>query len=63
MAWEFDNDSCNPEPYTGSVCRTHLLKWQNCAVGPTESGIVAISTHINQAENEKLALEAFQLIG
>ena len=60
MAWVFDNSTCNPQPYIGSICRTQLLKWQNCAIGPSESGTVAISTEVDQNQAEQIAIEFLQ---
>ena len=62
MAWVLDNSTCNPEPYIGSVCRTHLLKWQDCAIGPSESGIVTINTEIDQNEAEQMTVNFLQVI-
>ena len=58
-AWEFDNSSCKPAPYIGSVCTTHLLKWQDCTIGSSESGIVAISAEVDQNEVEQSIIAFF----
>ena len=63
IMWELVNDSYNAEVYTGSVCRSYLLGWQECMIGPTDSGIVAINSSQNQTDTEKLAVESLQVLG
>ena len=62
MIWKLKNSSYNPEPYIGSVCRSYLLAWQDCAVGPMDSDIIVINASQDQTENEQLAVETYQVI-
>ena len=63
MIWGFQDSSFyTPEPYIGGVCTSFLLDWQDCAVGPTESGIIVINTTVDQEEKEQLAKQALQVI-
>ena len=64
LIWKFQNStSLAPEAYVGSVCTSYLLSWQNCVVGPTDSGIIVINATVDQAENEQLAIETLEAIG
>ena len=63
MAWEFSNSSHDAEPYIGSVCRSHLLAWQDCAIGSAESGIVLVNAFINQPGVENGVNKSLQLLG
>ena len=63
MIWAFKNTSYAPENYIGSACSTQLLEWQDCAVGPTDSGIVTINATQDQSESEQLLTETLQMIG
>ena len=64
LIWEFQsNMSVRPEAYTGSACSSYLLNWQNCALGPTDSGIIVINANVDQAENEQLAIDTLDVIG
>ena len=63
LIWEFQsNTSLAPEAYIGSVCTSYLLSWQNCAVGPVDSGIIVINATVDQAENEQLAIDTLDVI-
>ena len=62
MIWKFKNSTKNSEPYFGSVCRLYLLEWQDCAVGPTDSGIILINSSQDQTENEQLASATLEVI-
>ena len=62
--WLLDDSSCNaPEIYTGSVCRTYLLAWQNCAIGPKQSDALAINATTDQADMEQLVIQIFEALG
>ena len=61
--WGVENSTCDTEPYTGRVCRSQLLVWQDCAIGQTESGIIAINASGIQAELEQEAAEILQVVG
>ena len=63
MIWAFQNTSYTPENYIGSVCRTHLLEWQDCAIGPKDSDIVAINASQDQTQAEQLLTEILPLFG
>ena len=63
LSWAFKNSSYTPENYIGSACSTHLLEWQDCAVGPTDSGIVTINASQDQSQTEQLLIETLQMIG
>ena len=64
MIWEFQSNTSDvPETYIGSACTSYLLSWQNCAVGPTDSGIILINATIDQAENEQLAIDTINILG
>ena len=64
MIWQFQNSSYYvPEAYTGSVCRSYLLAWQDCAVGPTDSGNVAINAFQDQTMTEQLLSETIKAVG
>ena len=63
MARVHDNSSCTPVPYIENVCRAHLLEWQDCAIGTSESGIVVISAEIDQTETEQMVVNFLQVSG
>ena len=63
ITWELVNSSYNtPQLYTGSVCRSYLLAWQDCAIGPTDLGNVVINASQDQAVTEQLLSDTFQAI-
>ena len=64
IMWELVNSSYNtPQLYTGSVCRPYLLAWQDCAIGPTDSGNIVINASQDQAVTERLLSDTIQSIG
>ena len=64
VIWELQNESYyNPEPYTGSVCRSSLLVWQDCALGPTNSENIVIGVIQDQTVTEQLLSDVIQAIG
>ena len=63
MIWAYRNTSYALESYMGIVCSAYLLEWQDCAIGPTDSDIVAISASQDQTQAEQLLIETLQLIG
>ena len=63
MIWGLQNSSFyTPEPYIGGVCSSFLRVWQDCAVGPMDSGIIVINATVDQEEKEQLAKQALQVI-
>ena len=63
MTWSFMNSSFNPQIYVGSVCRNHLLAWQNCTIGSSVVDNISISVMESQAEIEQLAVQTYDVIG
>ena len=62
--WEFVNSSYNtPELYIGSVCRSFLLAWQDCAIGPIDSANIVINATQDQMITEEDINETVQTIG
>ena len=35
--------TCNPEPYTSSLCRQQLLAWQECVFGGAEDVLIDLT--------------------
>ena len=61
---EFVNSSYNtPQLYTERVCRSYLLAWKDCIIGPTGSSNVVINASQEQAVTEQMLLDTFQVIG
>ena len=51
---ENHDTSCNPKPYTSSVCRQQLLAWQECAVGTMEDLFLDLTIgELSQLERER----------
>ena len=62
--WEYVNSSYNtPELYIGSVCRSYLLAWQDCAIGPIDSASIVINATQAQTITENDLSETVQAIG
>ena len=61
--WVLVNSSYNLETYVGSVCKPHLLAWQDCTIGVSDLDTVAVNVTKSQAESEKLAIESFDALG
>ena len=61
---EFVNSSyTTPQLYTGSLCKSYLLAWQECIIGPTDSSTVVINASEDQAVTEQMLLDTFQALG
>ena len=63
VSLEYGNSSCKPEAYTGSVCATYLIAWQNCVFGTTVSDLPVITTLPDQDVAEEEAMYALSNIG
>ena len=61
--WTMQNTTCHTEQYTGSACRLELLIWQECAVGRTDSGLIAINASGIQAELEQEVADVLEVVG
>ena len=57
------NSSYNLETYVGSVCKEHLLTWQDCTIGASVLNTIAINVTTTQAESEEQAIATFATLG
>ena len=62
-SWILVNSSYNLETYVGSVCKEHLLAWQDCTIGVAVVHIIPINVTRSQAESEEQAIESIATLG
>ena len=62
LSWVAENRTCSPVPYTGEVCRSTLLEWQDCIVGQNSSNSVLISVVGSQSLLEHQATQTSDVL-
>ena len=54
MAYPDNNQgNCSAKPYTGIMCNTQLLAWQECAIGSVQDVILLDLSKSEQSEEER----------